>query len=126
MLLERELERRADDRAQGWRTTRRSYGLYETESAVRIELELPGVSAERVRIDAFASRIVVRVDRRVTFVGDEDTLYMIDDRFSGFERSFELPESVDLCEASAYFSRDTLMIIVPKRRIRRSIPIEQR
>ena len=119
------MPRRVDDRALQWRLRRNIDGVYETESSVRIELELPGVVPERIHIEVSGSQVRVRIDRSVTFVGDEDTLYMIDDRFSGFERSFELPAWADLCAARAFFSRDTLTVIAPKRMIRRTVPVER-
>ena len=127
MLLEGNEFARPDEKTIMLRPVRgRIEGMFETDSSVRIELGLPGVDADRIHVDARGGTIVVRVDRSVTFIGDEDTLYMVDDRFSGFERSFALPASVDLCDAHAFFSRDTLTIVVPKRQMRRSIPIERR
>jgi HSP20 family molecular chaperone IbpA len=124
VLLENEFT--SKERPEGRRPHKVTDGVFETDSLVRIEIELPGVSIDRIRIDATGTRVFVRVDRGVTFIGDEDTLYMIDDRFSGFERGFDIPATSDLCAAHAYFSRDTLTIIIPKREVRRSIPIEER
>lgn len=109
-----------------WRPKDRSEGRYETESSVRLEIGLPGVDRHRVHVDVDAGVLFVRVDRSVTFIGDEDTLYMVDDRFSGFERRFAIPTGVDIDGTRAFFSRDTLTIVMPKRQLRRSIPIESR
>lgn len=93
---------------------------------MRIEIGLPGVDRHRVHVDVESGVLFVRVDRSVTFIGDEDTLYMVDDRFSGFERRFALPVSVDIEGIRAFFSRDTLTIVMPKRPMRRSISVESR
>ena len=93
---------------------------------MRIEIGLPGVDRHRVHVDVEGGVLFVRVDRSVTFIGDEDTLYMVDDRFSGFERRFALPVSVDIEGIRAFFSRDTLTIVMPKRPMRRSISVESR
>lgn len=125
MILEDDVTKRFG--GSQWRYSRsRVDGVHETESSVRIEIDLPGVDADRITVGVEGSRIAVRVDRGVTFIGDEDTLYMIDDRFSGFERSFALPSSVDVAGARSFFSRDTLTIVVPKRPARRTIPVEVR
>ena len=125
VLLEENVVRRSEE-VPSWRSRGRSEGRFETESSVRIEIGLPGVDRHRVHVDVEGGVLFVRVDRSVTFIGDEDTLYMVDDRFSGFERRFALPVSVDIDGVRAFFSRDTLTIVMPKRPMRRSISVESR
>ena len=125
VLLEENVVRRSEE-VPSWRSRGRSEGRFETESSVRIEIGLPGVDRHRVHVDVEGGVLFVRVDRSVTFIGDEDTLYMVDDRFSGFERRFALPVSVDIEGIRAFFSRDTLTIVMPKRPMRRSISVESR
>ena len=122
MLLEEEYERRLQS---PWGVQRKIDGVIESDTSLRIDIDLPGVEAERIHVEADGTRVKVRVERSMTFVGDEDTLYMVDDRFSGYERMFSLPVSADVASAHAYFSRNRLSIVVPKRRIRRSIPVEE-
>lgn len=116
-----------------WRTGShryRSQTVSETDDHIRIEIELPGVSHDHVHIEVLDHAIRVRVDRSGRYessgryAGEEDGVYFVDDRYSGFERIYRLPSDFDSDRAKATFIRDTLRIDIPKIvRSKQTIPV---
>jgi HSP20 family protein len=100
--------------------------MYETEDALVIVLDLPGVDAEQTEVHAEPHVLVVRGMRRERRSGgrpDEQRSYhALEIPYGRFERSVRLPPGLDTGEARASYRDGLLEITLPKR-MPRQVPI---
>jgi HSP20 family protein len=92
---------------------------YETESAIVLELDLPGVDVTAVKIVQRGVMLQIEVEKRAE-PPQEGTRYICLERhFGRFRRTVRLPDQVDGSQLSAEYQRGVLRIICPKGRERR-------
>jgi HSP20 family protein len=89
--------------------------IFEDEDAVLVRVELPGVRADDVEVDAGARVLTVRGERRLENEAQRDGYHRLERPYGVFSRSFELPASVDGQNAAAVMTDGVLTVRIPKR-----------
>ncbi len=88
--------------------------IYETQNAYVIKAELPGVDFDQVKLECRQTRLVV-AGQRPDHGRDQRRKYHHVERLYGpFERTFQLPEGVDMNKIEAHQDAGVLEILVPK------------
>lgn len=91
------------------------FDVHETDSAITIEAELPGVDEKDVDV-TFANGILTVKGQKKAEREEKKTNYYVSERsFGSFERSVRLPASVDESNISAQFEKGVLKIVASKR-----------
>lgn len=86
----------------------------ENETAYSIELDLPGVKVEDVKIEIHEDRLSISGTRK-TIAKSEGTQFHRDERgFGPFRRTLVLPKSVDVEQVEATYNDGVLQVSVPK------------
>lgn len=92
--------------------------VFETLRAILIQVELPGVPAQRVIVEIVDGDLVVRGDRpcpRCPEQGEPEPVHHLIERAHGcFARRFVLPPGVDGQAVTACLAEGVLTITVPK------------
>ncbi|QTA37277.1 Hsp20/alpha crystallin family protein [Thermosipho ferrireducens] len=116
--LQKEIDRIFED---FMRPVRRDYSFYprvdayETDKEVVIEAELPGMKKEDVKIVVEDGVLTIHGERKFNRE-EKGKNYKIVERAEGkFERSFALPDYVDVEKIKAKFSDGVLVIELPKK-----------
>ncbi len=110
---------------------RPSIDMYETETALVIKMELPGIRVDRLDITLAAddSRLTVSGERREPVEEHEGRIrcYHLEIYFGSFEREIPLPRDMrfDRDRISANYRDGFLMISLPKRSEKRTIEIRR-
>jgi HSP20 family protein len=92
---------------------RPAVNLWETEDAIHVELELPGLKSDQVEISVVGNELSVKVER--PDVEEEGTTYHRHERPVGsFTRVLRLPAEVDAERVEAELTRGVLTITLPK------------
>ena len=88
----------------------------ESEDALMLELELPGVSPENVEVTAENGVLTIRGEKRSERKeGDEkERWHMVERSYGSFRRAFQLPQGVDEDQIEASFEHGVLTVRVPK------------
>jgi HSP20 family protein len=86
----------------------------EDDEAYKISAELPGVDAKDVEVSVSGDRLVVKGEKHQQQEEKNKNYYLSERTYGSFERSFELPVSVDRDKIAADFSRGVLTITMPK------------
>jgi HSP20 family protein len=68
----------------------------EAESAFYIDLDLPGVKKEDIKVDMNKDILTISSERKIKEELKEDDYYKLETTFCKFSRSFTLPENIDL------------------------------
>ncbi len=88
----------------------------ETDQAVEVLVDLPGVSAKDIDIRVENNMLVIRGQRKEEHEQRDPAkqFHRIERRFGSFSRSLMLPTSVNDSEAVAEFNDGVLKIVLPK------------
>ena len=89
--------------------------IKESDSDIRIDLELPGMKPEEVEITAENGLLTIRGEKRSERKeGDEGRYHVVERSYGTFLRTFTLPQGVDENQIQAEFNDGVLSIRIPK------------
>lgn len=90
--------------------------ITETDKAIMMTVELPGLDSNDVKIDVDDNLLTLRGEKRAEHK-EEDAkkeYFLEERRYGSFERSFTLPPTVNVDQVSAVFEKGILHITLPK------------
>ena len=91
------------------------YGiLYDTEKAIIINAELPGLSKDDITLDVKENILTLKGERKAEKEVKEENFYRQERCFGTFERAFTLPGTIDFEKIKANFKDGVLMVEIPK------------
>jgi len=131
--LRREIDRLFDDfRPFGWRLPSRMLGLdaprmsrlewpvapamdvVEKEGAYEITAELPGLDEKNVEIKVSNHTLTIKGEKSEEKEDKQKDYHLSERRYGSFQRSFQLPEGVDVDKIDANFAKGLLTVRLPK------------
>jgi HSP20 family protein len=89
--------------------------MCETPEAIIVEVELPGMQREDVRIELEGDVLHITGERRTTAERQERNYYRLERSYGRFERQLRLPGSVAREAIRTEFDAGILIITLPKR-----------
>lgn len=92
---------------------------YETESAIVMELDLPGVDLSAVSVVQRGMLLQIDVEKKADIPQEGVRYSCLERHFGRFRRTVRLPDHVDGSHLRAEYRRGVLRIICPKGRERR-------
>ncbi len=97
------------------RATMPAVDVVESEKAYEITAELPGMDEKNIEVKVTDGGLTIKGEKREEKEEKEKDYYMQERRYGSFERSFELPESVDSNKIEASFKKGVLTVTLPKK-----------
>ena len=88
--------------------------IHENEHELVVKADLPGVEAKDLDIRVENNILTIRGERRFEKKVNEDNYLRVERAYGSFQRTFELPASVDRDKISADVSKGVLTITLPK------------
>lgn len=89
--------------------------IREEDDAFYVDAEVPGLSAEDVKVDVEKNVLTLSGERKVEKEEIEDTYRRVERQYGSFTRSFTLPETVDTENISADLKDGVLALRLPKK-----------
>lgn len=86
----------------------------ETESSFVIEVTLPGIKKEDIRVDLKNDILTISGERKLVKEEKEKKYHRMESAYGSFSRSFTLPENVSKDTLEASFTDGILHITLPK------------
>lgn len=86
----------------------------ETDNELRITVEMPGVSAQDVSVEANDDVLTMRGEKRLEKKEDRENAHFAERAYGTFQRSLLLPFRVDPQQVQARFDNGVLSIVLPK------------
>lgn len=86
----------------------------EGEYAYHIEVDLPGVKKDDIKVEVKDNRMTVSGERKTKEEVKKDDYYRVESSYGHFERSFTLPDSVDVENVKASSKDGVLEVVIPK------------
>jgi HSP20 family protein len=99
--------------------------VFEDKNAVKIMAEIPGVTAEDVKISLENNLLTLRGEKQQQAETQTERVHRYERSYGVFERTFSLPTSVDPEKIDAQYAQGVLTITIPKaeRARPREIPV---
>ena len=91
-----------------------SVNTREGEYAYHIEVDLPGVGKEDIKVDVSDRTLSISGERRSKKEVDEKDYYRCESSYGKFQRSFTLPDNVDTENVTASCEDGVLEVVIPK------------
>lgn len=89
--------------------------IREEDDAFYVDAEVPGLSAEDIKVDVEKSMLTLSGERKVEKEKTEDQFRRVERQYGRFTRSFSLPETVDSDNISADLKNGVLELRLPKK-----------
>lgn len=86
----------------------------EGESAYHIDVDLPGVKKDDIKVDYNKGVLTISGERKLKEEIKEEDYYKVETSFGKFSRSFNLPDNVDIENIEARSDNGVLEVVVPK------------
>ncbi len=86
----------------------------EGESAFHIDVDLPGVAKEDIKVDIHKDVLTISGERKIKDEIKEEDYYKVETTFGKFTRNFTLPENVDTQNIEARSENGVLEVVIPK------------
>lgn len=86
----------------------------EGEFAYHIDVDLPGVKKDDIKVDIKKGVLTISGERRVKEEIKEEDYYKVETSFGKFSRSFTLPDNADVENIEALNDNGVLEVIIPK------------
>lgn len=92
-----------------------SVNTREGDYAYHIEVDLPGVKKEDIKVEVKDNRLTICGERKTKEEVKKDDYYRMESSYGKFERSFTLPDNVDGENVSAATKDGVLEVVLPKK-----------
>ncbi len=124
VALQRQMNRLFDDAFNGTAPAVRGNGngaalspsidIRETEKAIEVEAELPGVDEKDVQVTLENDVLTIKGEKKAEKEESRKGYYMSERSYGSFMRSFELPTGIEADKVNATFAKGVLKITLPK------------
>jgi HSP20 family protein len=89
--------------------------VHENTNSVTIEAELPGVEQKDVSVTLRNGVLTIKGEKKQSKEEKTENYYLAERSYGSFERSLQMPESIDEAKVEAKFDKGVLKITAPKR-----------
>ncbi|MBM2828268.1 MAG: Heat shock protein Hsp20 [Actinobacteria bacterium] len=89
--------------------------IFETEEAVVVKAEIPGVERDQIAVGIKDGILTLHGERKFEKEVKEENYHRIERAYGTFHRSFSLPSSVEQDKISAKFKEGVLEVTLPKK-----------
>ena len=89
--------------------------IYETEGAIVVKAELPGMDRKDITLNLENNVLTLRGERRFEKETKEENYHRIERSYGGFSRAFSIPATVNEERIQADYKDGVLKILLPKK-----------
>jgi HSP20 family protein len=86
----------------------------ETDSQIRVTVELPGVDLKDLEVGVTDDMLVVRGEKRLERSDEDENYHFVERAYGSFQRTVQLPFAADPDQVQASFDNGVLTITIPK------------
>ncbi|KAL6070986.1 Heat shock 70 kDa protein 1A [Balamuthia mandrillaris] len=86
----------------------------ETENALLVHAELPGINKEDIHVDVENGRLTIRGERKHETKEENEKYHRVERSYGTFQRTMSLPQGVDPTAIEANYKDGVLELTIPK------------
>ncbi|MCC3154210.1 Hsp20/alpha crystallin family protein [Hymenobacter sp. BT770] len=87
---------------------------YETDKGYQIDVALPGLKRDDVKVDFQQGRLTISGERQFKNEQNDRRYHIVESSYGSFQRSFQLPDTIEPRQIQASFEDGVLHVTVPK------------
>jgi HSP20 family protein len=88
--------------------------LVERNGNFEVQVELPGLTQDQIEVKLAGGMMTIKGEKSSEKVEDDENYHLRERSYGSFQRSFRLPDSVDVDKVSALFENGVLKVTLPK------------
>ena len=92
-----------------------SVDIVEKDDAFEVTADLPGVEEKNIDVKLSGDMLTIKGEREEQKEKKNKDYYVSERQFGSFERSFQIPESVERDKIDAHFKNGVLTVLLPKK-----------
>lgn len=96
-------------------TTAPAVDITEKDNAYEVTAELPGMDEKNIEVKVANGSLTIKGEKQEEKEEKKKDYYLSERHFGSFERSFALPESIDIDKVDATFKKGVLTVRLPKK-----------
>ncbi|MBD3814297.1 MAG: Hsp20/alpha crystallin family protein [Betaproteobacteria bacterium] len=89
--------------------------VVEKDDAFEISAELPGMDEKDVEVKLSGNTLTIKGEKRQERKEEKQGYYLSERSYGSFQRSFNVPDSVEKDKIQARFNKGVLMLSMPKK-----------
>ena len=89
--------------------------IKETDKAISIDAELPGLGEDDVSLDLSEGLLTLSGEKKFEKTDDKEHVHTVERSYGRFQRSFRLPDTADQAKIKAEFDKGVLHVSIPKK-----------
>ncbi len=89
--------------------------IYETDDAIVLEAELPGMNEKDIEVKVEDNVLTIRGERKFEEERKEENYYRMERFYGAFQRSFTLPPNIETDKIKAEYKKGILKVTMPKK-----------
>ena len=86
----------------------------ETDEAIEISAELPGVDEKDIDVSVAGQRLIIKGEKKAETKTEDADQRIVERSYGSFMRTFTLPFEADMSSVSAHFDKGVLKVTLPK------------
>jgi HSP20 family protein len=86
----------------------------ETEKGYKVVAELPGMDEKNIEVKIANGMLTIKGEKQEDKEEEKQDYYVRERSFGSFERTFQVPDGVDLDQVDASFKKGVLTVMLPK------------
>jgi HSP20 family protein len=86
----------------------------ETENGYKVVAELPGMDEKNIEVKIASGMLTIKGEKQEEKEEEKQDYYVRERSFGSFERTFPVPDGVELDKVDASFKKGVLMVTLPK------------
>lgn len=87
---------------------------YETDKGYQIDVSLPGMKRDEIKVDFQQGRLTISGERQFRNEQNDRRYHIVESSYGSFQRSFQLPDTIEPRQIQANFEDGVLHVLVPK------------
>jgi HSP20 family protein len=91
-----------------------SVNTLEAKEAYLLDVDLPGVAKESIKIDVKDNELIISGERVLNSEHTKDDYFKLESQYGSFKRKFSLPEDADAEHITASSENGVLTLSIPK------------
>jgi HSP20 family protein len=88
--------------------------LVERNGGYELQAELPGLTEDQIEVKLANGMVTIKGEKSSERVEDEEDYHLRERSYGSFQRSFRVPENVDIDRIQAQFDKGVLKVTLPK------------
>ncbi|MBN2707074.1 MAG: Hsp20/alpha crystallin family protein [Deltaproteobacteria bacterium] len=89
--------------------------IFEDDQAITIKAELPEVDEKDIQINLDNNMLSIKGERKLEKEEKKESYHRVERYYGSFQRTFELPTSIDREKIAASYDKGVLKLVLPKK-----------